>query len=294
MTIASFMRSQLMPLAQLACKFVYRILPAGVCTRIAGSRLGRVLGAWLAPGQAVYLCDFGIKLLLSREDAIISGIAYMGQTNPFETKLVRQYLKPGDTLFQIGAYRDGWLGLVGSLAVGREGSVTCFEPMPEYAESLRKNIALNNSQNILVEQLAVSDARGKAQFSTAANNSSLILTRQSGNVTVETIALDEYVMSRGISRVDFLIVDVEGAEPLVLRGARRTLQTSVSFLLMEVIDDFLRQANSSAEEIIQDVVELGFYPYIITRRGLVAWAPGRTSETLNMFFSKRPLVTNET
>lgn len=293
MTIASLMRSKLIPIAQLVCKLVYRVLPAGVCTRIASSRLGSTLGAWLAPSHAVYQCDFGIKLLLSREDAILSGIAYMGQTNPFETKLVRKYLKSGDTLFQIGAYRDGWLGLVGALAVGREGSVTCFEPMPEYAEALRKNITLNNSQNIMVEQLAVSDARGEAQFSTAGNNSSLVLTGKSGNVVVETVALDEYVLSRGISKVDFLIVDVEGAEPLVLKGARRTLQTSVSFLLMEVIDDFLRQANSSAEELIQDVVAIGFHPYIITRRGLIAWAPGRTSETLNMFFSKRPLVTNE-
>jgi FkbM family methyltransferase len=217
----------------------------------------------------------------------------MGQTNPFETKLVRKYLKQGDTFFQIGAYRDGWLGLVGSSVVGPEGSIICFEPIPEYAESLRKNIALNNSQNIMVEQLAISDATGEAQFSTAGNNSSLVLKGKSGNVTVETIPLDEYVLSRGVSKIDFLIVDVEGAEPLVLKGARRTLQTLVSFLLMEVIDDFLRQANSSADELIQTVVAIGFHPYIITRRGLVAWAPGKTSETLNMFFSKRHLVTNE-
>lgn len=291
MTLDSPIRSRLIQLTQLACKFVYRVLPADVCTRLAFCRFGRALGSWLSSGETLYNCDFGIKLRLSREDAILFGIAYMGQSNPFETKLVRKYLKSGDTLFQIGAYRDGWLALVGSLVVGSEGGVTCFEPMPEYAESLRQNIALNNSPNITVEQIAVSDAKGEARFSVAGTSSSLVLTGKPDSIAVETVALDEYVSMRGIGKVDFLIVDVEGAEPLVLKGARRTLETSVSFLLIEVIDGFLRQTGSSAEELIQDVVAMGFHPYVITRKGLIAWAPGRTSETLNMFFSKRSLTT---
>ncbi len=68
-----------------------------------------MLGGWLVstPNNGIYKCDFGIRLRLPKEDAIVSGIAYLAQTNPFETALVRQYLKPGDTLVQVGAYRDG-------------------------------------------------------------------------------------------------------------------------------------------------------------------------------------------
>jgi FkbM family methyltransferase len=243
--------------------------------------------------EAVYHCDSGIKVRLAREDAIVSGIAYMGQTNPLETVLVRRYVKPGDTLVQVGAYRDGWLALVGSRIVGSKGAVVCFEPMPDYAESLRQNVALNDSRNITVEQVAVSDGTGEARFAVAGSNSSLVLAEKSDATNVRTVSLDDYVASRGIGKVDFLIVDVEGAEPLVLRGARRTLETSVSFLLIEVIDEFLRRAGSSAQELIQSLRAMAFHPYVITRRGLRPWKPGTTSETLNMFFSKRELMTAE-
>ncbi|MDD5707945.1 MAG: FkbM family methyltransferase [Kiritimatiellae bacterium] len=289
------LRHRMRRLAQWIFKLVYRMLPADVCTRLACGRIGRTLGPWLAPvpHEALYQCDFGIKLRLTREDAVVGGFAYMGQSNPFETRLVNKFLNPGDTLVQIGAYKDGWLALVGARAVGSEGTVVCFEPIPDYAESFRQNVALNDFRNIAVEQVAVSDVPGRARLSLAGTNSSLVLAGKSASVDVNAVTLDEYVASRGLSKIDLLIVDVEGAEPLVLRGAQRTLETSVSLLLMEVIDEFLRQAGSSALELIRYAMALGFHPYVITRRGLRAWKPGCASETLNMFFSKRDLMADD-
>ena len=285
------MRRRLVNLVRLTCCFVYRVLPPGLCTRLAYSWCGRVLGSWLvSPGGSVYPCDFGIKLRLSPEDALITGIAYMGRTNPLETELVRKYLKFGDTLVQIGTYKDGWLALVGSSAVGSQGHVVCFEPISEYAECLKRNVNLNNRNNIIVEQFAVSDATGNVRFSVAGGNSSMVLTDKPNTVTVKSVSLDEYVRSKNITTIDFLIIDVEGAELLVLKGGRRTLENSVSFLLMEVIDDFLRQSGTSAQQLVQTVIAMGFHPYVITREGLRPWEPGKESETLNMFFTKMEIM----
>ena len=283
-------RIRLIHLLRIVCKFVYRLLPADICTRLACGRLGNIMGSWLAPaGESLYQCDFGIKLKLSREDAILFGFAHMGRSNPFETELVLKYLKTGNTLIQVGAYKEGWLSLVGSMVVGPKGSVRCFEPIPEYAKSLRENICLNNRLNIVVEQLAVSDARGTTQCSVAGGNSSIVLTGKQGIVTVETISLDEYVCAQGIHAVDFLIVDAEGAEPLILRGAQRTLM-SVSFLLIEVCDEFLRQSGTTAHELVQTIIDMGFHAYVITRKGLRPWCLDRVSETYNMFFSKEDII----
>lgn len=288
------MRSRLVRLAQLLCKLAYRLLPAGVCTRLAVSRLGNRLGSWLTPaGVSRYQCDFGIKLILSRDDAVLFGFAHMGRSNPFETELVRKHLRPGDTLIQIGAYKEGWLSLVGSRVVGNQGRVICFEPIPEYAESLRQNVRLNSGQNMVVEQLAISDVKGTTLCSVAGGNSSIILTGKQDGVTVDTISLDEYVRTHDIHAVDFLIIDAEGAEPLILKGAQRTLVSSVSFVLMEVCDEYLRQSGTTDQQLIQTVVDMSFHPYIITRRGLRRWNPGEVSETCNMFFSKADIMMRE-
>ncbi len=179
---------------------------------------------------------------------------------------------------------------MGSQIVGKEGIVICFEPVPDFAESLRENISLNNRSNIVVEQVAVSDVTGEALLSLVGTNSSIVSLENRESIRVKTVALDEYLASRGIKKVDFLIIDVEGAEPLVLKGARRTLETSVDFLLMEVNDDALRRGGCSSEELIRNAVSMGFHPYAITRNGLQPLQPGGKSETLNVFFSKMILA----
>lgn len=269
-----------------ASRVMYRVLSPSLCTRCANSRLGRAVGNLIAPqGDAIYRCDHGIRLLLSRRDAMASGIAHMGCTNPLETKLVLDHLKPGDTMVEVGTYKDGWLALVGSGAVGSSGRVICFEPIPEYCEAFRKNIGLNGRTNIAVEPMAVSDKTGTASFSLRSGNSSMVLEHEQsgGCVTVPTITLDGYLREHGISKLDFAVIDAEGAESLVLEGGRESL-SKASYILLEVIDAFCRQAGSSENELVAKVVSMGFDPFVITRGGLVGWRPGMHSETMNMFF----------
>jgi len=240
--------------------------------------------------ESIYECDHNIRLFLSRSDAIVSGIAQMGQTNPLETKVLLQVLRSGDTVVEVGTYKDGWLALVSSGIVGPTGCVACFEPIPSYYRDFKNNIALNDRQNMIVENLAVSDEVGTATFSLREENSSMVLEYDVPveTVVVETTTLDEWCRCKGIESVTLAIIDTEGAETKVLNGANHMLPKT-TYLIIEVIDSFCRQAGTTAEKLIDHVCSFGFTPYVFTRRGLVRWQPGKQSETLNLFFINEAL-----
>jgi len=271
---------------RLASRILYRVLSPARCTRLASTRLGNAIGKIIAPSHdAVYACAHGIKLRLSREDAITSGVAYMGQTNPLETGLLFRFLRPGDTVIEIGTYKDGWLALVSSGIVGPTGHVICFEPMPAYCQAFRQNVELNGRNNIFVEQLAVSDTVGTATFSMCSTNSSLVLSRDASSQTiaVQTTTLDSYFAAHRVDSVALAIIDAEGAETRIIQGATQVLSRT-THLLVEVVDAFCRQAGTTADGLIREISASGFTPFVITRGGLVQYEPGKQSETMNMFF----------
>src|SRR5207244_3005878 len=51
--------------------------------------------------------------------------------------------------------------------------------------------------------------------------------------SIDVVALDDWVEDRGLDRVDLVKLDIEGAEPSALRGARRTIERCRSVLLVE-------------------------------------------------------------
>ena len=279
-----------MSLAQLCQKLgriLYPLVGPDWATKLASSSLGQKIGNLLTPKyDAVYSCDFGIRLKMSPEDAKSSGLVYMGQLCPLETEVVRSYTKKGDILFQVGCFKDGWFSLVAAPIIGEKGKIFCFEPIPEYATALRENVALNHSDRIVVEELAITDKSGCAEFSINSYCSSMFHSAEMKTIAVKTQSLDGYVKQAGINHIDFLIVDVEGAEFLLLKGGESVIRETVNYAIIEIIDANLRQAGTSAEEVIGFMQNMGFTSYVFSRHGLKTWKPGVPSETFNMFFSK--------
>jgi FkbM family methyltransferase len=96
-------------------------------------------------------------------------------------------------------------------------------------ERLVRNIALNNLRNVTVVGSALGEAPGEALLfgATGANQGTSSL--QGDPVTAEMIdcsvmTLDNYVDQSSIDRIDIMKIDVEGAEPLVLRGGRTSIE----------------------------------------------------------------------
>ena len=145
--------------------------------------------------------------------------------------------RPGDCVLDIGANVGDW-ALPMALAVGPQGKVLAFEPVPYLVQALVKTARINRHDWVEVFELALGSTDGTAEFSVErANSGGSRLGRMAGDfspITVRTARLDSVLASRSdITRVDFIKVDVEGFEEQVLQGARETLARFRPALLFE-------------------------------------------------------------
>jgi FkbM family methyltransferase len=170
-------------------------------------------------------------------------------------------LRPGDVVYDIGAH-VGLYTLISSSKVGPNGHVYAFEPFPRNAEYLRRHIELNQLSNCTAVEAAVTDLAGRQHFDPTNHDSSGHLS-ESGEVTVQTLSLDEFVFgSRGRRPPNAAKINAEGAELEVLQGGQRTITefSPVIFLSThsENVDrrccEFLQSAGYSLERLAVDKI----------------------------------------
>jgi FkbM family methyltransferase len=183
---------------------------------------------------------------------------YRGLPEPEDVRLFLSLLRPGMTVFDVGA-NVGLYSLLAARRVGPGGRVHAFEPTPHVAASLRGNVALNRLANVVVTEAAVSDRVGEATFYLQNSSDRNTLGGGVGRpVRVRTVTLDDYA-ARCPGRVDVMKMDVEGAEVLALRGGRRLLAAADGpVLLLEFNPEALRAAGSGATALCDVLAEYGY------------------------------------
>jgi FkbM family methyltransferase len=144
-------------------------------------------------------------------------ICYFGQEADEMFKFMEDYLKPGMAMVDVGA-NIGTHAIYGARLIGPGGKVLAFEADPATAEILRHNIALNGSSNVVVFQNCISDKSGTVDFNINIDSAkSSIIQTGASKVSVLTCRLAD-ILPREF-QIDFLKIDVEGADYLVLLGA---------------------------------------------------------------------------
>jgi len=162
--------------------------------------------------------------------SVIGRELFLDRFEPVELRFMGRVLRPGDVCFDVGA-NGGIFTLIASRAVGAAGRVHAFEAGARQLRLLRQNLALNGVTNASVFEGAVSAESGTVRFAIAADGAfdSMARTAHPGQVVtgwteVSAVTLDDYMAEHDVRRVDFLKVDVEGAEKLVFEGASRLLR----------------------------------------------------------------------
>jgi FkbM family methyltransferase len=140
-----------------------------------------------------------------------------------EFKFLEKYLRPTDRVVDIGAN----IGIY-TLWISRfTKNIVAFEPDSVNAERLRQQIAMNRL-DITIEESAVSNINGWANLSCDADMENHLVSE--GGRKVRSVRLDDYPLNK----IDFLKIDVEGAEHLVLQGAERLLsEKSIAVMQLE-------------------------------------------------------------
>ena len=131
-------------------------------------------------------------------------------------------LRAGDVFVDAGA-SVGQMAFLAARAVGPSGRVLAFEPAPERFEDLADGVVLNELANVEAVQAGLADAPGELGLYLRGSPSMADQRRTGDVIHVPVHRLDDTLAARGIDRVRFVKIDVEGLEPEVLLGASRLL-----------------------------------------------------------------------
>jgi len=202
---------------------------------------GRVDLLWFLRARPVEF-HTTIGSLLMHPEGHIARVVLEDNFEHEECSAIESLLKPGMKIVNVGANAGLYALLCGKI-VGSEGEVHAFEPVSGNFQRLMRNISLNGLNNIYAEKCAVSDKpRNLAMYLDPSHPhldghySSVAESRNAESFfeTVPAVALDDYWYQHtgGLNQpVDMMIIDVEGSELDVLKGAVRLIKRHRSLRL---------------------------------------------------------------
>jgi FkbM family methyltransferase len=178
--------------------------------------------------------------------------------------LIRKALRPGMTFVDAGA-NIGYFSVLASGLVGSEGRVVCVEPDGRNVEILRANLRRNGCSNASVLPLAAWSERIEVNLMRTSSGGALtrVAPATEGDV-VQADRLDDVV--RG--PVDFLKVDCETTDHMVVKGAAALLRANPETLItVEFHTNYTGQTGATPRQVLDAYQGLGLKPFLIRRDG---------------------------
>lgn len=244
--------------------------------RIQGIGLGRAcefLRCWAArhaPETPLLVDDFrgDAHFRCFLREHMGGQIFFRGSYSGDQLTLLEHLLRESSVFVDAGANQGEFT--IAAARVARRGKVIAFEPVTAYRERLVENVRINGFSNVLSIAAALGAETGNLpiydqseRFDDGTRNEGLPTlfaseTRQHLLETVPIKRLDDVLDELGISRVDVIKLDVEGAEWMALRGAVRTLANCRPTLILEVGRATCHAAGYEPEALVAWLVSLGY------------------------------------
>lgn len=267
------LRTRAAHLALKASEFLYPKGQARVVQR-------KVAGSWL--------------LLLANED-VGRQIAVLGSFERADSMALASLIRRNDICVDVGANVGYYTMLMARHAP--DGSVTAFDPLSRNYGLVLASTALNGYPNVKVICSAVGDRDGTVEFVEAVDGaySSLFDTGRvsaSRRIQVPICALDSHWRSTGRDRIDVVKIDVEGAERLVVDGARELLASEARprVIMIELCDENLRPFGASVSAIVERLAALGYSSWVADVKGLRPMRDADVNRLFNVFFLRSDAV----
>ena len=199
--------------------------------------------------------------------AIDAALYYRGCYEPKTLDMLRRYVEPTMTVFEVGANIGAHTFEIAKLLDPRHGKLYCFEPATYAFDKLKRNRELNHAPHVVLERIALSDRNAEETITAGSSPSTRPFLsswdavsggpRQTGPDTILFQTLDDYCASCQIPSVDLLKIHVDGNEMRVLRGGRKTLECSRPAILT-LLTSRLARVGDSVRGCLDFLFELGY------------------------------------
>jgi FkbM family methyltransferase len=189
-----------------------------------------------AIGRICFSVHGHVVTVLPGDHGISRELSVYQMHEPLTTQLVKQFLKPGMNVVDIGG-NLGYYALLEAQMVGDAGRVIAIEPVAANFAQLSKNVEANGYRNILLHNVAIGSSNGTVPMylSKKSNWHSLHpVPWETREITVRVSTLDALLAQHELPSVDLVRMDLEGYEVEVIRGMAETIKNYSPRLLVEL------------------------------------------------------------
>jgi FkbM family methyltransferase len=145
----------------------------------------------------------------------------------------------------------------------RSGRIISVEPNRAVFQALQNTIKANAIGNAVPVNVAVTDRDGEVRFS---EDSAYGHINSGGNTVVEGITLATLLRRCEMDRIDFLKIDVEGHEPVILRAALEVIKRDKTLIFVEFNSWSLILNHTEPFGFLEWIVATFGYVYVVSHR----------------------------
>ena len=219
---------------------------------------------------------FFIEKNLCKFPLVYANLRILCGAKDWEKQTFLKTIRPRWNVVEIGANLGYFTNLFQTL-VGNNGRVHAFEPVPSTFQQLQNSLP-KGSNHCTLYNLGTAKEAGDVIFHIPINDhgqatmyphdSNIWKSREIEKVLCSVIKLDEFKPISSLAKIDFIKIDVEGAELPSLQGAESILRKHKPLLFVEVCKAWMKSFGYNAKELEAFLRSLSYNKFEVVGRNL--------------------------
>ena len=217
-----------------------------------------------------------VEKLLCRFPRAYAHLRTLCGAKDWEKQAFLKTIRQGWTVIEIGA-NQGYFTNLFQLLVGSSGIVHAFEPVPSTFQQLENTLSKERN-NCTPHNLGTASETGEVIFHVPLNDHGQATmsphdcnswkSRDIEEVLCSVIKLDEFTPISSLRKIDFIKIDVEGAELPSLKGAEHILRRHKPLLFVEVCKAWMKSFHYTPKEMDTFLTSLGYTNFKVVEKTL--------------------------
>lgn len=213
----------------------------------------------------------GLVCFVNSKDLIGWKILFFGSYEQETNAILKKYVRDTDIVVEAGANIGSESVLLSRYAA--HGHVYCFEPNPYSFERLEINIRINELKNVSAFETALGEKDDSIRFHiypksfyNSGMSSKYMDTQDTREITVKQSTLDTFVQDQDLERVDFIKMDIQGAEMDLILGAAETIRKFRPKIFTEACEPY-----NDTKKLFEKLSSMGYRVSLISGSGLTTF-----------------------